>query len=61
MPMGTTVTEKRGVALEVPEVDMDKCTQCNYCAFSCPHAVIRPFLLSQEEVDNVSLNINIFH
>ena len=51
MPMGTSAKEKRGVALEVPEVNMDKCTQCNYCAVSCPHAVIRPFLLSQAEVD----------
>jgi pyruvate-ferredoxin/flavodoxin oxidoreductase len=42
MPMGTAAVEKRGVALEVPEVDMNKCTQCNYCAMSCPHAVIRP-------------------
>jgi homodimeric pyruvate:ferredoxin (flavodoxin) oxidoreductase len=51
MPMGTSAKEKRGVALEVPEVDMNKCTQCNYCAVSCPHAVIRPFLLSQAELD----------
>ena len=51
MPMGTAAVEKRGIALEVPEVDMDKCTQCNYCAMSCPHAVIRPFLLSQAEYD----------
>ena len=51
MPMGTSAKEKRGVALEVPEVDMNKCTQCNYCAMSCPHAVIRPFLLSQDELD----------
>ena len=51
MPMGTAAVEKRGVALEVPEVDMNKCTQCNYCAMSCPHAVIRPFLLSQAELD----------
>jgi pyruvate dehydrogenase (NADP+) len=51
MPMGTAALEKRGVALEVPEVDMNKCTQCNYCSLSCPHAVIRPFLLSQEEFD----------
>ena len=51
MPMGTAAVEKRGIAMEVPEVDMSKCTQCNYCAMSCPHAVIRPFLLSQGEVD----------
>ncbi|KAF4705362.1 hypothetical protein FOZ62_014256, partial [Perkinsus olseni] len=50
-PLGTAKYEKRGVALEVPEVDMDKCTHCNTCAMACPHAVIRPFLLSQDEVD----------
>ncbi|EER04712.1 pyruvate:ferredoxin oxidoreductase/NADPH-cytochrome P450, putative [Perkinsus marinus ATCC 50983] len=52
VPLGTSKVEKRGVALEVPEVDMDKCTQCNTCSMACPHAVIRPFLLSQYEVDN---------
>lgn len=51
VPMGTAAYEKRGVALEIPEVDMDKCTQCNYCSYACPHAVIRPFLLDQKEFD----------
>lgn len=51
MPLGTANFEKRAIAPAVPEVDMDKCTQCNYCSYSCPHAVIRPFLLSQQEVD----------
>ena len=58
MPMGTAAVEKRGIALEVPEVDMDKCTQCNYCAMSCPHAVIRPFLMSQQEFDNKPLTFD---
>ena len=58
MPMGTAAIEKRGIALEVPEVDMDKCTQCNYCAMSCPHAVIRPFLLSQQEFDTKPLTFD---
>ncbi|KAH0487908.1 MAG: uncharacterized protein KVP18_002182 [Porospora cf. gigantea A] len=52
LPLGTTTYEKKGIALEVPIVDMDKCTQCNYCAFVCPHAAIRPFLLNDDEADS---------
>lgn len=48
-PSGTTKYEKRGIALEIPEWDASKCTQCNQCAMVCPHAVIRPFVLSPEE------------
>merc|ERR1719498_826176 len=50
-PMGLSNNEKRTIAEEVPEVDMDKCTQCNYCSYVCPHAVIRPFILDQQQVD----------
>jgi Pyruvate/2-oxoacid:ferredoxin oxidoreductase gamma subunit/ferredoxin len=50
-PTATTQYEKRGIALSVPVVDMDKCTQCNKCAAICPHAAIRPFLATQVEVD----------
>jgi len=49
LPSGTTQFEKRAIALNIPIVDMDKCTQCNYCAFVCPHAAIRPFLLDDDE------------
>ncbi len=51
-PMGTSAYEKRGVAISVPEWDIDKCIQCNQCSFVCPHAAIRPFLLDEEEVKN---------
>jgi len=49
-PVGTTRYERRGAAPEIPVWIADKCTQCNYCAIVCPHAVIRPFLLNKEEM-----------
>ncbi|MBQ6557047.1 MAG: pyruvate:ferredoxin (flavodoxin) oxidoreductase [Bacteroidales bacterium] len=49
MPNGTAAYEKRGVAVNVPVWDAEKCIQCNTCAFVCPHAAIRPFLLTDEE------------
>ncbi|MBU0763278.1 MAG: pyruvate:ferredoxin (flavodoxin) oxidoreductase, partial [Bacteroidetes bacterium] len=48
-PAGTTCYEKRGVAVNVPEWIPGNCIQCNQCAFVCPHAAIRPFLLTDEE------------
>jgi len=48
-PMGTSAYEKRGIAVTVPEWQADKCIQCNQCSFICPHAAIRPFLLTPEE------------
>ncbi|MBQ7887161.1 MAG: pyruvate:ferredoxin (flavodoxin) oxidoreductase [Clostridia bacterium] len=50
--MGLTAFEKRGIALMVPKWDAAKCIQCNRCALVCPHAVIRPYLLSEEEKAN---------
>lgn len=50
MPVGTTQYEKRGIAPEVPVWIPDKCTQCNYCTIVCPHAVIRPFLYTKDEL-----------
>ncbi|MGB9781054.1 pyruvate:ferredoxin (flavodoxin) oxidoreductase [Caldanaerobacter sp.] len=49
-PPGTTAYEKRGIAVDVPEWLPENCIQCNQCAFVCPHAVIRPFLLTEEEL-----------
>jgi pyruvate-ferredoxin/flavodoxin oxidoreductase len=48
-PQGTTQYEKRGIAVNVPEWIKDNCIQCNQCAYVCPHAVIRPFLLDDKE------------
>ncbi len=49
-PSGTAAYEKRGIAVNVPEWQMDNCIQCNQCSYVCPHAVIRPFLLTDEEL-----------
>ena len=46
---GTAAWEKRGIAVNVPEWQVDKCIQCNQCAYVCPHAVIRPFLATETE------------
>ena len=48
-PVDTSKYEKRGVAINVPEWIMDNCIQCNQCAMVCPHAAIRPFLMTEEE------------
>lgn len=51
-PSGTAAYEKRGIAINVPEWQIDKCIQCNQCAFVCPHAAIRPVLMTEEEAAN---------
>ena len=47
---GAAAYEKRGTAVTVPTWDAEKCVQCNQCAYVCPHATIRPFALTEEEV-----------
>lgn len=49
-PLGTSAYEKRGIAVMVPEWQIDKCIQCNQCSYICPHATVRPFLLDEDEV-----------
>lgn len=51
VPSGTAAYEKRGVATEVPVWDYEKCIQCNQCSYVCPHAVIRPVVLAEKEVE----------
>ncbi len=46
---GTAAYEKRGIAVNVPEWQIDNCIQCNQCAYVCPHAAIRPFLATEAE------------
>ena len=56
---GTAAYEKRGIAINVPEWQQDKCIQCNQCAYVCPHAVIRPFLLNENEKENAPESLKI--
>ncbi|WP_010168298.1 pyruvate:ferredoxin (flavodoxin) oxidoreductase, partial [Candidatus Epulonipiscium viviparus] len=48
-PCGTAAYEKRGIAIDVPEWNVNNCIQCNQCAFICPHACIRPVLVNADE------------
>ncbi len=50
-PLETSKYEKRGIAIDVPEWQMEKCIQCNMCSLVCPHASIRPVLVTKEELD----------
>lgn len=51
-PAGTAAYEKRCIAVDVPEWQVDNCIQCNQCSVVCPHAAIRPVLLTEEEAAN---------
>lgn len=57
IPAGTTAYEKRGIAVKVPEWKAENCIQCNTCAFVCPHAAIRPFLMTAEEAASAPADI----
>ncbi|MBR5502085.1 MAG: pyruvate:ferredoxin (flavodoxin) oxidoreductase [Oscillospiraceae bacterium] len=50
MPHGTAAFEKRGIAVNVPSWDPANCIQCNFCAYVCPHAVLRPVVMTEEEL-----------
>ncbi len=52
VPTGTAAFEKRKIAIDVPSWIPENCIQCNQCAYVCPHSVIRPFVLSEEEAKN---------
>ena len=52
VPSGTTKYEKRGIAVLVPQWDIDNCIQCNQCAYVCPHACIRPYIATEENLKN---------
>ena len=48
-PSGSSAYEKRGIAVNVPVWNPDNCIQCNFCSYVCPHAVIRPVAMTDEE------------
>ena len=54
-PLGSAAYEKRGIAINVPEWQLDKCIQCNQCSYVCPHAAIRPVLLTAEEAAELNV------
>lgn len=51
-PQGSSAYEKRGIAVDVPEWQPENCIQCNFCSYVCPHAVIRPAVMTAEELKN---------
>ena len=51
-PSGSSAFEKRGIAVDIPVWNPENCIQCNRCAYVCPHAVIRPIALTEEEAAN---------
>ncbi len=57
--LGAAHYEKRGVAVSVPTWESDKCIQCNQCSYVCPHATIRPFALTQEEIEAAPKNTKV--
>ncbi|MCC8022699.1 MAG: pyruvate:ferredoxin (flavodoxin) oxidoreductase [Clostridiales bacterium] len=52
LPQGSSAFEKRGIAVDVPEWIPENCIQCNFCSYVCPHAVIRPKVLDDEDMAN---------
>lgn len=58
-PPGTTAHERRNVATEVPRWIPENCIQCNRCSYVCPHAVVRPTVLSKEEAENAPKNMQL--
>ncbi len=52
VPNGSAAFEKRGIAVDVPEWNPQNCIQCTFCSYVCPHAVIRPFAMTEEELAN---------
>ena len=58
-PQGTAAYEKRGVAVDVPCWNSEGCLQCNQCAYVCPHAVIRPVVMNEEEKNNAPAGMKV--
>ena len=58
-PVGTTAWEKRGIAVQTPQWRSESCIQCNQCSFVCPHGVIRPLLVAEDELVNVPVGFQL--
>lgn len=58
-PSGSSAHERRGIASEVPSWDPDNCIQCNFCSYVCPHGVIRPVVMTKEEVDKAPKDMKV--
>lgn len=52
VPLGSAAYEKRGIAIDVPEWNPKNCIQCNFCSFVCPHAVVRPAVMNESEIEH---------
>jgi pyruvate-ferredoxin/flavodoxin oxidoreductase len=59
LPQGMAAYEKRGIAVDVPEWDVTKCIQCNQCSIVCPHAAIRPVVVTKEEAEKAPANMKL--
>ncbi|MDO4731057.1 MAG: pyruvate:ferredoxin (flavodoxin) oxidoreductase [Clostridia bacterium] len=57
VPNGSAAFEKRGIAVDVPEWNPVNCIECNFCSLVCPHAVIRPFAMTEEEISKAPADI----
>lgn len=57
IPAGTAAYEKRGIATHVPSWVPENCIQCNQCSFVCPHAAIRPFLMTDQEAEKAPASV----
>ena len=57
-PSGTAASEKRGIAVSVPEWNSDNCIQCGLCSYVCPHSAIRLFAMTENEVNNAPEGFN---
>jgi len=56
---GTTASEKRGIAVNIPKWESENCIQCNQCVMVCPHAVIRPRLVTEEELKDAPETLDV--
>ena len=57
-PSGSSAFEKRGIAVDIPVWNKENCIQCNFCSYVCPHAVIRPVAMTEEEAKNAPEGMN---